>query len=385
MWVDLPPDDDPLRLEVRAWLDANPTPSGRELAEAGYVAPHWPRPWGIDANPIHQLVIDEELRRANVTRPHNPIAIGWAGPTLLHAGTQEQKDRHLMRMLSGEDFWCQLFSEPEAGSDLANLRTRAVRQGDVYVVSGHKVWASLAQRARYGILLARTDPSVPKQQGISYFICPMDAPGLTIRPIREITGVAMFNEVFLDNVEIPAENLVGQENAGWQLARVTLKNERVSLSKGGVLFGLGPNARDLVDVARDAGGISDSSQRQRLAQVYIEGELLRLTRMRILAARIGGAAAGPAASVCKVFGDRHGQTLMELARDLAGPAGMLDADAGPLGAKDKAWTYGFLLSRALTIGGGTSEIQLNIIAEQALGLPREIDVEAGVPWAQANR
>src|SRR6476620_4650312 len=171
----LAPDDDPRRTEIRNWLARHPAPGGRQLAEAGYVAPHWPRPWGLDADPVHQLLIDEELRAAKVSRPSNQIGIGWAGPTILHAGTEEQKDRYLMPLLAAEEIWCQLFSEPEAGSDLANLGTRAVRDGDEWVVNGQKIWTSLAQHSKFGILIARTDPDVTKQQGISYFICPMDA------------------------------------------------------------------------------------------------------------------------------------------------------------------------------------------------------------------
>src|SRR5690606_5129886 len=237
--------DVPRRLGIRGWLAEHPSPTGRELAEAGLVAPHWPRPWGLDADPIHQLVIDDELRRAGVKRPVNMIGIGWAGPTLLIAGTEEQKKRYLMPLLAGEEIWCQLFSEPGAGSDLASLSTRAVRDGDEWVVTGQKVWTSLAQMARFGILIARTDPEAERHRGISYFICPMDAPGVTIRPIIEMTGAHTFNEVFLDEVRLPAANLVGREGQGWELAKVTLANERVSLSSGGALWGLGPSAADL--------------------------------------------------------------------------------------------------------------------------------------------
>jgi len=170
MDFDLPAHDDPRRMEVRSWLDATPRPTGRQLAERGLVAPHWPAPWGLGADPIHQLMIDEELKRAKVRRPENMIGIGWAGPTILHAGTDDQKDRYLMPLLSGEEFWCQLFSEPGAGSDLANLGTRAVRDGDEWIVNGSKIWNSGAQMAQFGILIARTDPEVPKHQGVSYFI-----------------------------------------------------------------------------------------------------------------------------------------------------------------------------------------------------------------------
>ena len=368
---------------MREWVEANPRPKGRELAEAGYVAPHWPRPWGLDADPIHQLIIEDELRRARVVKPVNPIGIGWAGPTLIHAGTGEQQQRYLLPMLSGEELWCQLFSEPRAGSDLANLETRAVRDGDTYVVSGQKIWTTLAHQAKFGILVARSDPDVAKHQGISYFVCPMDTPGITIRPIVEMTGLHAFNEVFFDDARIPAENLVGQENGGWALAKVTLGNERVSLSGEGALWGRGPTAADLVRLARDAGGLDDPVLRQRLAEVYIEGEVLRLIRLRTLTAAVRGRQPGPEASVRKAMADVHGQHIMGLAKDLAGPAGML-ASAGPLGAPDLEWSYGFLFSPALTIGGGTSEVQRNIIAERVLGLPHDVDVEAGRSWAEAR-
>ncbi|MFM8847379.1 MAG: acyl-CoA dehydrogenase family protein, partial [Actinomycetota bacterium] len=241
----MPAVDDPRRVAVREWIAANPRPSPRVLAESGYVAPHWPSPYGHDADPIHQLIIDDELSKAGIRRPANPIGIGWAGPTILYAGSDEQKSRYLTRLLSGEDFWCQLFSEPGSGSDLANLGTRAVRDGDEYVVNGQKIWTSGAQHAKYGILIARTDPDAPKHKGVSYFICPMDTPGIEIRPIKEMTGASTFNEVFFTDARIPVENLVGAENEGWRLAKVTLGNERVSLSTGGVLWGSGPTALEM--------------------------------------------------------------------------------------------------------------------------------------------
>ena len=376
MDFELPPDDDPRRIEVRAWLSGHRSPSGRELAEAGLVAPHWPRPWGLEADPVHQLVIDAELRSAGVRRPVNPIGIGWAGPTLLHAGTQEQKDRHLMPLLAGEDMWCQLFSEPGAGSDLAALSTRAVRDGDEWVVTGQKIWTSLAQHARYGILIARTgtDPTASKHKGISYFVCPMDLPGITIRPIIEMTGAHTFNEVFLDEVRLPGENLVGDEGEGWSLAKVTLANERVSLSSGGALWGQGPTGGDLVDLVRARGGVDDPVLRQRVVDLHIEDEILRLIRLRTVSAAIRGEAPGPEASIRKVLADEHGQRVFGLAKDLTGAAGML-TDQGPLGAPADLWHHGFLFAPALTVGGGTGEVQRNIIGERVLGLPHEPDVE----------
>ena len=384
MDFDLPGDDHPDRTSVRDWLREHPQPSGRQLAEAGYVAPHWPAPWGLDADPIQQLVIDDELKRAGVRRPMNPIGIGWAGPTILHAGTQEQKDRYLMPLLSGEEVWCQLFSEPQAGSDLANLGTRAMRDGDEYVVNGQKIWTSLAQFSTYGILIARTDPDQPKHQGVSYFICPMDTPGIEIRPIIEMTGGHTFNEVFLTDVRIPAENLVGEENRGWSLAKVTLGNERVSLSSGGALWGMGPTAEDLLDLVRAHGRVDDPLLRQRMAQLHIESELLRLIRLRTVTAAIKGEPPGPEASIRKVMADEHGQHIMELAKDLAGTAGLRD-DVGPFGGNADLWAHGFLFAPALTVGGGTGMVQRNIIGERVLGLPHDVDVEQGLSWAEARR
>jgi alkylation response protein AidB-like acyl-CoA dehydrogenase len=384
MDFELPPDDDPRRTEVREWVARNPRPSGRQLAEAGYVAPHWPRPWGLDADPIHQLLIDEELRRANVNRPGNMIGIGWAGPTILHAGTQAQKDRYLFPLLAGEEIWCQLFSEPGSGSDLANLATRAVRDGDEFVVNGQKIWTSMAQFSKLGILIARTDSDVAKHEGISYFICPMDAPGIEIRPIIEMTGAHTFNEVFFTDVRIPAENLVGEENRGWALAKVTLGNERVSLSSGGTLWGMGPAAGDLLDLVRAEGGTVDPALRQQLAQLHIEAELLRLIRLRTVTARIKGEPPGAEASIRKILADEHGQRIMGLAKALAGAAGML-TDVGPMGTAAGPWHHGFLFAAALTVGGGTGEVQRNIVAERVLGLPHDVDVESGLSWAEARR
>lgn len=384
MDFELPAEDDPRRISVRNWIADNPSPSGRQLAEAGYVVPHWVAPWGLDADPIHQLIIDDELKRARISRPMNPIGIGWAGPTIVHAGTPEQKERYLFPLLAGEEMWCQLFSEPGAGSDLANLGTRAIRDGDEYIVNGSKIWTSLAQWSKFGILIARTNPDAAKHKGVSYFICPMDTPGIEIRPIIEMTGGHTFNEVFFTDVRIPAENLVGEENEGWTLAKVTLGNERVSLSGGGALWGNGPSAIDLINLVRERGGVSDPTLRQEVAKLHIEAEILRLIRLRTVTAAIKGRPPGPEASVRKALADEHGQNIMNLAKELSGAGGML-ADHGPLGAPADMWHHGFLFAPALTVGGGTSEVQRNIIGERVLDLPHDIDVEAGKSWAEARR
>ena len=249
-------------------------------------------------------------------------------------------------------------------------------RADEWVVTGQKIWTSLAQFARYGILIARTDPDAPKHVGISYFVCPMDAPGITVRPIIEMTGAHTFNEVFLDGVRLPAENLVGEVGQGWSLAKVTLANERVSLSSGGALWGQGPTADDLLDRVRAQGGVGDPVLRERLVRLHIESEVLRLIRLRTVSAAVRGHAPGPEASIRKVLADEHGQRVFGLAKDLAGAGGML-ADHGPLGGPADLWHHGFLFSPALTVGGGTGEVQRNIIGERVLGLPHEPDADAG--------
>ena len=405
MDFDLPSEDHPTRRRVRDWIEANPDPSGQALAEAGYVVPHWPAPWGLDADPIEQLVIDDELQRASIRRPSNAIGIGWAAPTILLAGTPEQHDRYLPRIFSGADFWCQLFSETEAGSDLANLATRATRDGDEYVINGSKIWSSGAHHAKFGILIARTDPDLPKHKGISYFIMPMDADGLSMSPIVDMTTAHSFNQVFFDDVRIPVENRVGAEGDGWRLAKVTLSNERVSLSSAGSMWGVGPSAELLVDLIRQQGGIDDPILRQRVVDVHIEAELLRLNRFRSLSATLQGKTPGPEASIQKIMADDHGQHVLALAKDLAGASGMLEgsgpvghvpaaergtptennfADEGTPGDVNPVWHYGYLFHPALTLGGGTFAVQRNIVAEQVLGLPREPNIERGLTWSEAR-
>ncbi|HET8991022.1 MAG TPA: acyl-CoA dehydrogenase family protein [Acidimicrobiales bacterium] len=368
---DAAPENDPRRLAVRRFLAAHPSPRGAELAEAGLVAPHWPPPWGLGADPEHQLVIDDELRRAGVARPVNPIGIGWAGPTILAAGTETQQARWLPGILSGEEFWCQLFSEPDAGSDLVSLATRARREGDHWVVTGQKTWTSYAHLAKWGILLARTGQPGPR--GITYFVCPMDAPGVSVRPLVDMTGDHAFNEVFLDEVVLADDLRLGEVDDGWRLAKVTLANERVALSGEGVLWGRGPTARDLVDLVVREGLALEPGEREALVRAVIHGEVLRLLRGRITHAALSGASSGATASVRKALADDHGQEVMGLAVRLAHAAGML-ADRGPGGVGGEegvSWAWGFLYAQALTIGGGTAVVQRNIIAERVLGLPRE--------------
>ena len=383
----LPDMNDPRRSIVRDWLHAHPHPSNRELAESGYVAPHWPEPYGLGADPVHQLIIDDELSRAGVHRPSNQIGIGWAAPTIIFAGTQEQKDRYVLPALAAEEIWCQLFSEPGAGSDLAGVSTRAVRDGDEWVVNGQKVWTTGAHYSKFGILIARTDPDVPKHKGITYFICPMDAPGIEIRTIKNIAGAESFNEVFFTDVRIPHANVVGDVNDGWRLAKVTLGNERVSLSTGGVLWGNGPTALDVISEAKKL-AITDRILRHRLATIYIEHTVLEIIRMRTLTARLRGTQPGPEASIRKIMADEHGQRVMELARDITGAQAMVigaqDAVVGK-SISSKSWYSGYMFSKALTIGGGTGEVQRNILGERVLGLPAEPDENHGRAWSEIGK
>ncbi len=355
---------------VRDWLATHPNPSHRQLAEAGLVAPHWPKPWGLDADPVRQIEIAEELAAAEVELPDSPIAIGWAGPTIIEGGTPEQQQRWLPGILDGSVEWCQLFSEPDAGSDLASLRTTAVRDGDHYVVNGQKIWSTWANRSQWGILLARTDSDAPKHRGISYFVLDMSSPGIEVRKIIEMTGGNHFNETFLTEVRIPVDCRIGAEGDGWRLANVTLGNERVSLSEGGVLWGMGPTFEECIDEIRRRGAGSDPVLRQRAARVYCEGFVNQLLTQMIVDALIDGRDPSPIASIRKAKTDVNAQTMLELITDLSGADGLLGLQDEHSEETDP-WHWAFLFSRALTIGGGTSEIQRNIIGERLLGLPRE--------------
>lgn len=387
MRVDLPPEVLTLQAEVRAWLDQNlpadwgsggqgpaafvrvpPGELGKKMARAGLVAPHWPEPFGRDAKPIEQLAIDEVLAERKVPRPFNPIGIGWAGPTIAIHGTDEQKETFLWPLLSGEEIWCQLFSEPEAGSDLASLRTKAERDGDEWVVTGQKIWTSLATAARWGILLARTNPGAPKREGITYFICDMKAPGIDIRPLRQMTGTAEFCEVFLDGVRIPDERRVGLVDGGWPLAKTTLANERVGLSSGtGLLWGMGNKSEDGIEFLEARAG--DELERQVLAAMYTESKILRFLRDAQTAKAVAGLQPGPESSVRKKLADEHGQRMHQAVMDAIGMRSLLGPFATDM--EENLWRFGFLFSPALTIGGGTAEIQRDILGERVLGLPKE--------------
>ena len=324
------------------------------LAEAGYLAPEWPSPYGLDAGPAEQLTIDQELAAAGVARPDLAIA-GWAVPTILRHGTPEQRERFAGPSLRGEITWCQLFSEPEAGSDLASLRTRAERVDGGWRLTGQKVWTSLAGQADWGICLARTDAAAAKHRGLGYFLVAMRDPGIDVRPLREMTGRSMFNEVFLDGVFVPDDCVVGAPGDGWRLARGTLDFERVAMGRGS---SLGEAVEGLVAAVR---GTDDPVVLDQLGGLIADGLAVSLLGARSVLRRLQGTPAATESSVAKLVGVGHRQAVAEAAVTLSGPGG---ASAG-------AATEQFLLTRCLSIAGGTTQILLTLVAERILGLPRE--------------
>ncbi len=367
--ADLPEEAEAYRHEIRevvatvAAVDGA-TEQRAAIAEAGLIMPHWPAPWGRGASPLEQLVIDEELAAAGVLRPH--LAVGaWALPTLIAHGTEEQQERWVRPTLLGTLNWCQLFSEPGAGSDLASLSTRADKVEGGYVLNGQKVWTSLAQTADFGICLARTDPDAAKHAGITYFIVDMHTEGLDIRPLRELTGAAMFNEVFFNDVFVPDDAVIGLPGDGWRIGRTTLANERVSMSSG-ASFGNGLESlvRSATRRAEAGHGIG-SSLEGRLGHLIAEAQSVALLGHRSTLATLSGVDPGSGSSVRKLLGVEHEQRVQEMGMALYG------SDGAVLDGKAERWESGFLSTRCLTIAGGTSEVQRNVIAERILGQPRD--------------
>jgi len=364
--VDLPAEAESYRAEVRTFLDEIKGLDGTErrarLAAEGYVTPGWPRPWGRDARAIELLVIEEELRAAKVMRPN--IGVGaWALPNLIVHGTEEQRERWIMPTLRGEIGWCQLFSEPGAGSDLASLSTRATRVEGGWLLNGQKVWTSMAKEADWGICLARTNPEAAKHDGISCFMVDMKTPGIDIRPLRELTGQAMFNEVFFDDVFVPEDCLVGQEHDGWRAARTTLANERVYMGSSNTI---GSGVVGVLALMEQAGLGDDRLALAEAGELVATGHALAALGFRMTLAALAGAdPSGSEAAVRKLLGVQHDQHVQEVGMTYAG----LDAMAA--GGEASAWSSAFLFNRCLTIAGGTSDIQRNVIAERLLGLPRD--------------
>jgi len=362
MTVDLPPEAEGHRARVRSFLDdlrAQPRDEwDAMIANTGYLVPNWPEPWGLEADAIHQLVIDEEFREAHIRRRHLQVG-AWVLPTLVAHGTEAQQERFIPATLRGELLWCQMFSEPGAGSDLASLSTRAEKVDGGWSLTGQKVWTTMAQIADWGICLARTNPDAPKHLGISCFLVDMTSTGLDIRPLRELTGAEMFNEVFLDGVFVPDDLVVGEIDTGWEAARTTLANERVSMGSGS---SFGPGVEGLLAHAtEDASPVVVDHVGRLLAESHALAALGWRSTLRALS----GAEPGPEASVRKLLGVEHEQRIQELGLGLLGPAGAIDEGDGA------AWIGGYLGNRCLSIAGGTSEIQRNVIAERLLGLPKD--------------
>ena len=339
----------------------DPAEQRRALAEEGFLAPHWPAPWGRDAEPVEQLVIDRVCHEAKLRRPNLAVA-AWALPTIIAHGTPEQRERWVGPTLRGEVVWCQLFSEPGAGSDLASLATRATRVEGGWSLDGQKVWTSVAARADMGICLARTDPDVPKHRGITYFLVDMRSEGITVRPLREITGAALFNEVFFDGCFVPDECVVGEANGGWPLARTTLANERVSLSSDSALGGALEEVLALVGSRPE---LADPVTLDRLGALITEAQSLAQLGLRATIRSVSRLEPGPESSIRKLAGAEFDQRVHEFGLDLLGPEGVrVDGAAA-------SWAHAVLQSKCLTIAGGTSEVQRNVIGERLLGLPRD--------------
>jgi alkylation response protein AidB-like acyl-CoA dehydrogenase len=345
----------------------------RRLYDAGYVALHWPKEHGGGGVSLMEQAIyqDEVLSFGLPLYGANQLAIDRIGPTLMFMGTPEQKNRYLHRMLTGEEIWCQGYSEPNAGSDLAGLQTRAIVDGDTFVVNGQKVWTSLAHRADMQVLLVRTDPHAPKHKGISYLLVDMKSLGITIRPLVQITGEAGFNEVFYDNVRVPKENLVGEINQGWQVSIATLMYERVS---GGTRHPVQRTIAELLNLSRQIEFEGTPANRhpyvrQRLAQFAVEAECLRLSRYRSLTSQLKGKIPGPESSFGKLFATELNLRVTMFADELLGPYATVDK--GSLGTVEGGrWMQRTLAARGLTIAAGSSEIQHNIIGERVLKLPK---------------
>ncbi|MEU6739353.1 acyl-CoA dehydrogenase [Streptosporangium sandarakinum] len=370
MEIELPEESAALREEIRAEIAQIAALEGKEqkraLAGAGFVMPHLPRPWGRDAKPLEQVLILQELRAARV-KPPQMIIGAWVVPSIAAYGTPEQQERFLPPTLSGEMIWCQLFSEPGAGSDLASLQMKAEKVEGGWRLNGQKIWTSVAHVAEWGICIARNSSEGSKHEGITYFIVDMKAPGVTVRPLTEMTGENLFNEVFLDDVFVPDELVVGEVGQGWKVARNTLSNERVSLSAGS--GGTGASVPDLIGLAGRLGRELSSAERQEVARVVCEGHSISALGMRVTLKQLTGAEPGADASVRKLLSTSHAQHVSECAVGLLGTAAVVAADMklGDAGY----WNRAVLATRAMTIYGGTTEVQLNIIGERMLGLPRD--------------
>ena len=376
MDLTLSPQEEAFRDELREWLGANhpgEEPEGdeagfefrkawqRKLADAGWAGLSWPKEYGgRGATLIEQAIFNEEIARAKSPPVANVLGLVMGGPVVIAHGTEEQKQRYLKPILTAEEIWCQGFSEPESGSDLASLKTKAVKDNGDWVVTGQKVWTTYAHEAKWCMLVARTDFDAPKHKGLTYFLMDMEQDAVQVRPLRQITGESEFNELFIEEARIPDENVIGGVGNGWTVALTTLMHERA-----GIAFALQVALKialgELMELARERHVDQDPVVRQKIAQLYIESEAIRLNASRGLTQIMKTGIPGPEGSLTKWMWSDTNQALTELAMDIRGPeAPIIDAD----------WTYRFLRARANSIEGGTTEILKNIVAERVLGLPR---------------
>lgn len=392
------PEEEAFRKEVRDWLAENmkelpkwwvrPDVAGPEidseeyhqfslwwhhkLYDAGYVGIAWPKEYGGRGGTLmEQVVFNEEIAKHRAPSPANLHGLGWCGPAILSYGTEEQKKRFIPKILSAEEIWCTLYSEPEAGSDMANVQTRAVEDGDDFIVNGQKVWSSAGRYADWTVLLARTDPDAPKHRGITYFIMNLHSPGITLRPLRNITGYAEFNETFLDDVRIPKHQILGEKNKGWYVAMGSLEFER-SVTAIHIMDEY--DFKDMIKMAKERKRngqplFKDPAIRQKLAQLYIEANVLKYIGLRALTRQLREGQPGSEGSIGQLFGMEFNQRLQDFAMQLQGPYSRL-MRGSKYAIEQGRWQYGFLRSRGNTIETGTSEIKRNIIAQRVLGLPR---------------
>lgn len=397
MNLSMDPDDQAYRAKFLNWLSENIPSEGtlaevetsddwcaqaeifrkfqRKLFAAGYAGIHWSKEYGGQSGTLMQhIIVTEELSANYPWKMFDGLSVGLVAPTLLSRGTEEQKKEFIPKILSGEHIWCQGFSEPNAGSDLANLSTSAVRIGERYVVNGQKVWTSIGHLADFCILVVRTDPTVGKHKGLSYLLVDMKSPGVTVRPIKQITGEAEYNEIFFDNVEVPFDRLVGKENEGWLIAITTLMFERI-MNEISILPKLQQTLDRLIDLASNTTRngqpmIKDPVYRQKIALLQVDLEVMRLNQYRNLATLLKGEMPGPEGSIGKIFWSELNQRMQETAMEIMGPYSQLLK--GSKYAEDNGkWTFDFLRARGNTIEGGTTEIQKNIIGERVLGLPKD--------------
>ena len=377
MDLTLSPEEEAFRDELRTWLDENhpgEEPTGDEeeafafrrvwqtkLHEGGWAGVSWPKEYGgRGASLIEQAIYSAEMVRARAPSPANVLGLAMGGPKVIGHGTEEQQARFIQPILSGEEIWCQGFSEPESGSDLASLKTKAVKDNGDWLVTGQKVWTTFAHHSKWCMLVARTDQDVPKHKGLTYFLMDMEQEAVQVRPLRQITGQAEFNELFLEEARIPDENVIGGVGNGWMVAITTLMNERSGLAFG-AMAQVRRDLNDLIELAREQGLDEDPVTRQRIAQLHMEVEALRINAYRGLTGIMKTGQPGPEGSLGKWAWSDINQSLTEASAEIRGVEAPII---------DEAWTYRFLRARANSIEGGTTEILRNIIAERVLGLPK---------------